>query len=235
MQETIVEAASDPLQYDREELIWTNEGDKDNFNRRLYHEALRPLLASLHGKKVLDIGSGRGWLSDEMAQAGADVLGIEPSIKNVDAARVAFPDVQFARSSLQDFETKERFDFITAVMVLEHFRHIDEDFARIAALTQPGGTFVAIVGDFEKFTQGRNHHPLQKQTLDADEVATRVDYGERAGVMCDIIRTVDRYNLAAERAGLTVREHQPLLPKPWHPRYQMFKGKPLFHLLVFSK
>jgi SAM-dependent methyltransferase len=74
------------------------------------------------GEKVLDIGSGRGYLSFKMAEAGADVTGIELSQKNVDISNKFYklPNLKFiSGDALKDLPAGE---FSTAVMsnVLEH-------------------------------------------------------------------------------------------------------------------
>lgn len=231
----IASTASDPLQYDRDDLIWTAEGRKDNFNRQLYLEALRPTLREIGGKRVLEIGCGQGWLCDEIVRHGGEAVGIEPSAKNIQASRDKYPKLRVEHTSLEGFRTDERFDTATAIMVLEHFLDLEEAMRKIAVLLESSGRFIAIVGDFDKFTVGRKHRPMETEPLARGEVATRVDYGERVGILCDIVRTIDRYDEIATRAGLTLSNQTPLLPKPGHPRYETHKGKPLFHLLEFAK
>ena len=65
--------------------------DKDSEFRPLHQ--INPLrlawiesIATVKGKRVLDVGCGGGILSDAMARSGADVLGIDLSVK---ALRVA--------------------------------------------------------------------------------------------------------------------------------------------------
>ena len=74
------------------------------------------------GEKVLDIGSGRGFLSHQMAKAGAIVTGIELSGKNVGISNRLYkhPNLTFIHGdALIDLPPGE---FDTAVMsnVLEH-------------------------------------------------------------------------------------------------------------------
>jgi trans-aconitate methyltransferase len=235
MSKSIVDIASDPLQYDLDELIWTDEGNKSNPNRKLYLIALKPLLKTVLGLNVLDVGCGQGWLCDEIVKNGGIALGIEPSSKIVQIARIDYPDIRVIRSSLQDFHTDQRFSVITAVMVLEHFKDLENALNKINTLLELNGRFITIVGDFDKFTDEKGHHPMEKQTLRNDEVATRVNFGDRAGIMCDIIRTVDRYIELAYKANLKLNAHTPIMPEPWHPRYTTHKGSPIFHLIEFIK
>lgn len=74
------------------------------------------------GEKILDIGSGIGFLAYDLAKAGAYVTGIELSEKNVAKANRLYQEtnLKFIRSDAWKNMPKEKFD--TAVMsnVLEH-------------------------------------------------------------------------------------------------------------------
>lgn len=74
------------------------------------------------GEKVIDIGSGRGFLSYEMSKAGAVVTGIELSEKNVNISNQLYqnPNLKFIKGDAWKDLPQEKFD--TAVMsnVLEH-------------------------------------------------------------------------------------------------------------------
>ena len=74
------------------------------------------------GEEVLDIGSGRGYLANEMAKTGAKITGIEISKKNIDTSNRLYknPNLAFIHGDAwKDLPEKE---FDTAVMsnVLEH-------------------------------------------------------------------------------------------------------------------
>jgi SAM-dependent methyltransferase len=234
MNRSIASMAADPLQYDSDELFWEKEGSKDNFNRRLYLECLEPFLSTVKGESVLDLGCGHGWLCEEVANHGGVPLGLDPSIKNITVAHDTYPSLEFIQASLQDFKQNKRFDSIMAVMVLEHFLDLEKTFKQVAGLLKPNGQFVTIIGDFDKFTNSQSGHPTTKENLDSGEVAIRVDYGDRIGIMCDIMRTVERVERSAIQAGLTLHKHDPILPPSWHPRYETYKDKPIFHLLTFT-
>jgi 2-polyprenyl-3-methyl-5-hydroxy-6-metoxy-1,4-benzoquinol methylase len=58
-------------------------------------------------KKVLDIGCGTGWLVNEMKKAGAkQVIGIDPSIKNITKGNCLFPKSQLYKHSIESFPIK---------------------------------------------------------------------------------------------------------------------------------
>ena len=235
MNNSIAGIAADPLQYDRDELIWTSEGSKDNNNRRLYLECLQPLLKTVKDKYVLDLGCGQGWFCDEIVKHGGRVLGLEPSMKNIQLARDTYPKIEFVHSSLQDFKSNRSFDVIVAIMVLEHFLDLEMAFKQLFKLMKPKSQFITIVGDFNKFTNSNSEHPTIKEVIGPGEVAIKVDYGDRAGIMCDIIRKVGHYVQAANEVGLKLQRHKPIMPPSWHPRYETYRGKPIFHLLTFIR
>lgn len=85
-----------------------------------YHDFFTERLSA--GEKVLDIGSGIGFLAYDMAQAGAQVTGIELSKKNIDKANALYKheNLRFILGDAWKDLPQEKFD--TAVMsnVLEH-------------------------------------------------------------------------------------------------------------------
>lgn len=73
-------------------------------------------------EKILDIGSGRGFLSHEMAKVGAQVTGIELSGKNVDISNKFYSAVnlKFIHGDAWKDLPKESFDTVVMSNVLEH-------------------------------------------------------------------------------------------------------------------
>ncbi|MEK7186974.1 MAG: class I SAM-dependent methyltransferase [Patescibacteria group bacterium] len=88
-----------------------------------YHRFFTERLSN--NEKVLDIGSGRGFLANEMARTGARVVGIELSKKNLDQSKRLYqaPNLRFILGDAWKDLPKEKFDTIVMSNVLEH---IDE-------------------------------------------------------------------------------------------------------------
>jgi len=238
MTRQIREIAADPAQYDTGEVIWSNEGSKSNHVRRIFLERLQPYLEGINGKHVLDVGCGQGWLCAEMSSRGAITLGIDPSGKNIKAAQEQHPDLHFQQSSLQDVNTEQLFDMVSAVMVMEHMPDATTALVRVRSLLNPDGALLLITGDFDKFTRPRFQYTVDTEEIAPGEIATRTDYGERAGVIYDINRTKEVYIEAARKAGL-ILENQEGIPAPqWlieeQPKYAEYLGQPLFQLYKFS-
>ena len=103
-------------------------------------------LASLQGKRVLDVGCGGGILADSMARRGADVLGIDLAAKPLKVAqlhaieaatpRIAYREV--AVESLAD-EMPEAFDVVTCMEMIEHVPDPGSIVAACGRLVKPGG------------------------------------------------------------------------------------------------
>jgi 2-polyprenyl-3-methyl-5-hydroxy-6-metoxy-1,4-benzoquinol methylase len=89
--------------------------------------------------RVLEVGCGRGDLARALDAAGHEVVAIDPEAPE---GRL------FRRVTLEDFAEPGPFDAVVASRSLHHLPGLGEAVDRIAALVQPGGTFV--VNDFAK-------------------------------------------------------------------------------------
>ena len=83
------------------------------------------ILRELGAARVLDLGSGNGHLSGELARAGLDVVGVEQDGHGLEIARAALPGVPFHRQSVDDdprrlLERERPFDVVVSTEVIEH-------------------------------------------------------------------------------------------------------------------
>jgi SAM-dependent methyltransferase len=233
------EIATDAAQYDSDEVNWAIEGDGKSPRRRLIRQALAPHIADTVGKSVLDVGCGQGWLCAWVAEVGGAPHGIDPSAKNIAAARRRRPDLGFSQISLEDFKAIAPFDVATVIMASEHFGDAEAEYGRIARLVKLGGKLVVLSGDHDVFTRPRFGYDIRTQPLEQGVTAIRADYGPQGGgVIHDIVRTPERTIQAAGAAGFVLLEHQPVLPTDWLmnecPQYREFEGHPLFHVMAFE-
>ena len=102
--------------------------------------------ASLAGKRVLDVGCGGGILSDAMARAGANVLGIDMSAKALGVAQLHALEVQtqniaFREITAEDLADEQpgQFDVVTCMEMLEHVPDPASVVKACAKLVKPGG------------------------------------------------------------------------------------------------
>lgn len=89
------------------------------------------------GKKVLDVGCGGGFFLRICQKLGATTQGIEPS--PVAAEKASSFGLNVFNGTIEDFETDERFDVITASQVLEHVPDPLATLTRMKSLLAPGG------------------------------------------------------------------------------------------------
>ncbi|MEY4979421.1 MAG: 2-polyprenyl-3-methyl-5-hydroxy-6-metoxy,4-benzoquinol methylase [Pseudomonadota bacterium] len=103
-------------------------------------------LTALNGKRVLDVGCGGGILSDAMARKGAQVLGIDLSVKALRVAQLhaleaATPQINYREISAEDLaqEQPQSFDVVTCMEMLEHVPDPASVVKACADLVKPGG------------------------------------------------------------------------------------------------
>jgi len=103
-------------------------------------------LASLQGKRALDVGCGGGILADSMARRGADVLGIDLAAKPLKVAQLhaieaATPRVAYREIAVEALaeEMPASFDVVTCMEMLEHVPDPGSVVAACGRLVKPGG------------------------------------------------------------------------------------------------
>ena len=79
--------------------------------------------------KILDIGCGGGLLSEPMKRLGAEVVGIDASNKNIQVAKLHARknnlDIKYLCTSPENFESKNKFDVILNMEIIEHVEDVD--------------------------------------------------------------------------------------------------------------
>ena len=82
----------------------------------------------LKGVNILDIGCGGGLLSEPMCRLGANVTGIDASMKNINIAKIhAKKDnlkINYLCSSPEKLKIKKKFDVILNMEIIEHVEDI---------------------------------------------------------------------------------------------------------------
>jgi 2-polyprenyl-6-hydroxyphenyl methylase/3-demethylubiquinone-9 3-methyltransferase len=103
-------------------------------------------LCPLAGKRALDVGCGGGILSDSMARAGAQVLGIDLSVKplrvaELHAMEAGTEGVEYREIAVEALAAEQPagFDVVTCMEMLEHVPDPASVVQACAALVKPGG------------------------------------------------------------------------------------------------
>jgi 2-polyprenyl-6-hydroxyphenyl methylase/3-demethylubiquinone-9 3-methyltransferase len=126
-------------------LAYIRDRVAENFDRD--PRAARPLA----GLRVLDIGCGGGLLSEPVARMGADVVGADPSDKNIGIAsthaKASGVAVDYrAVTAEQLAEAGETFDIVLNMEVVEHVADVEFFLTTCARMVRPGGLmFVATI------------------------------------------------------------------------------------------
>lgn len=103
-------------------------------------------LCPLKDRKVLDVGCGGGILTDAMARAGAQAMGIDLASKALRVAQLhaleaQTPSVQYREVSVEALaeEQPATFDVVTCMEMLEHVPDPSSVVRACSALVKPGG------------------------------------------------------------------------------------------------
>ena len=74
--------------------------------------SLVELLAPQPGENILDLGCRTGYLTAQIAAAGATVLGIDSSTQLIEEARRSYPDIRFKVEDARNLAYVEQFDAV---------------------------------------------------------------------------------------------------------------------------
>jgi 2-polyprenyl-6-hydroxyphenyl methylase / 3-demethylubiquinone-9 3-methyltransferase len=102
-------------------------------------------LASLNGKKVLDVGCGGGILAEAMASKGATVTGIDLADKSLKVAELHLlesgANVRYEKVATEEFAQREagQYDIVTCMEMLEHVPDPQSIVDACSKLVKPGG------------------------------------------------------------------------------------------------
>jgi len=104
------------------------------------------LLNPQTGEKVLDLGCGSGELSAQIAQSGADVVGLDASASMLQKARGAFPALRFERGDGADFDLGGDFDAVFSNATLHWISDHIGVAKCVSRALKSGGRFVGEFG-----------------------------------------------------------------------------------------
>ena len=142
----------------------TNYDDKNSFVWK-HGQGVIELLAPQRGERILDLGCGTGRLTNQIANSGAEVVGIDKSTTMIDEARRLYPNLHFQIAEGTDFHFEQPFDAVFSNAAI-HWMKDQPSVARcIWEALKPGGRFVA------EFGGKRNIHAIRTALADAVKAA----------------------------------------------------------------
>lgn len=111
-----------------------------------FGEDVVQLLSPQPGERILDLGCGTGQLTKEIANAGAEVVGIDISPEMVAKAQANYPKTDFAVGDARNFQVEKTLDAVFSNATLHWVKEADAVICRIWQALKPGGRLVAEFG-----------------------------------------------------------------------------------------
>ena len=111
-----------------------------------YGESLIELLSPKSGDLILDLGCGAGQLTQQMAAAGAEVMGIDADATMIRQAQQNYPDLSFEVADARDFQVVQPCDAVFSNAVLHWVTEPEPVIDCVWRSLKPGGRFVAEFG-----------------------------------------------------------------------------------------
>lgn len=111
-----------------------------------YGEDLVQLLAPQKDEHILDVGCGTGELTHQISTFCASVSGIDSSIEMINAARKAYPEINFEHKDTRYLDSVDEYDAIFSNAVLHWIKEADLVISALSKSLKPGGRLVVEMG-----------------------------------------------------------------------------------------
>ena len=127
----------------------------------LYETLIRANLKD--NMRVLDIGCGRGGVFEQLQNAVAYPIGIDPDIVSLQEHRLVDLPRTCATSNNLPFQSNQ-FDLVLCSWVLEHLSNPTQTFAEVVRVMKPNGVFIFITPNKNSIVVSLNRlvKPLQR-------------------------------------------------------------------------
>lgn len=119
--------------------------DKHSFVWKLGSSVVE-LLAPQPGERILDLGCGTGQLTAQIAESGAEVVGLDSSPAMIEEARRLHPQLEFKEADAHDFDVAGPFDAVFSNAVLHWITEPARVIDCIARALKPHGRLAVEFG-----------------------------------------------------------------------------------------
>lgn len=161
-----------------------------------YGADLVSLLEPRAGERILDIGCGTGHLTSQIADSGAQVVGVDRSSTMIAAARRSYPNLKFEVADARELHFQDEFDAVFSNATL-HWIHQPELVIRnVWKALRPAGRFVAEFG-------GKGN--VRKMQAALDQSLARIRGAGHDKINPWYYPSISEYATLLERNGLEVR------------------------------
>ncbi len=139
-------------------------------------KAIALVMPSFKGRsiKICDLGSGRGWLSAELAKFGS-VTAVDLSTEAVRVASERWPEVQFSQADILNWRPEESFDLVVTSEVIEHVPDHNKFRQTVSHLLRNGGYVILTTpnGSVKKaWDIGNQGHQIIENWLTLKQLST---------------------------------------------------------------
>jgi SAM-dependent methyltransferase len=113
-----------------------------------YEAHILPLVArhTVGARRVLDIGCGEGQVARHLAERGAEVVGLDPTRGQLDAARARAQGPRYLRARAEALPCADAsVDTVVVCLALEHVDDLEAAIGEVARVLEPGGRFVLVL------------------------------------------------------------------------------------------
>ncbi len=130
-----------------------------------YGTGLIDLLNPRPGERILDAGCGTGELTQQIAERGVSVMGLDAAGPMIAKATEQFPSLPFQVADITTVDLPERFDAIFSNAVLHWVTDYEAAIRQLKKHLKPGGRLVVEFGGKDNVKQITDTvlHELQKR------------------------------------------------------------------------
>ena len=126
-----------------------------DFDVRLRCRIVKELAGGCREKKILDIGAGDGSLSMQYQLGYNKITLVDISENMLNLAKkkllpYAASNVRFVQSSIEEFNTNEKYDLIIGIGILAHVASVEDTIKKISCFLNDNGRCIIQISDSEQ-------------------------------------------------------------------------------------